>query len=108
MTRPSEDESVQDAETGRRPSWSYPTILVLYVVILLITPTIGTTIGSALFLGLMGFCVWGAVSRIQYEQLQNKYPSLLRSEYFMNMLVLPVVVPLVVFVLLLAIRRLPS
>ena len=108
MKNESEDQLAHDAETDRRPSWSYPTVLVFYVVVFLITPTIGTTIGLVLFFGLMGFCLWGAVSRSQYEGLQKKYPSLLRSEYVMNMIVFPVVVPLTIFALLLVFGKFPS
>jgi hypothetical protein len=104
MNGVSEDELVHDTETDRRPSWPYPTILFLYVLVFLITPTIGTTIGLVLFFGLMGVCLWGAVSRSQYEKMQKRYPSLLRSAYVMNMIVFPVVVPLVILVLLLVLQ----
>jgi hypothetical protein len=108
MNGESETEPAQNVEPDGRPSWSYPTILVLYVVILLLTPTIGTTIGLVLFLGLLGFCLWGAVSRRQYETLQKHYPSLLRSEYVLNMTVFPVVLPVIVFVLLVVFKKLQS
>ena len=108
MTNEPENQLAHDEEADRRPSWSYPTILFLYVLVFLITPTIGTTIGLTLFLGLMGVCLWGAGSRNQYEKTQKKYTSLLRSEYVLNMIVFPVVVPLIIFVLILVIKRLPS
>ena len=87
-------------EAGRRPSWPYPSILFLYIVIFLIAPVAGGTIGLILFFGLMGACVWNAVSQSQYEKLKENYPDLPRSDYLFNSLIFPVIVPLIIFVLL--------
>ena len=42
------------------------------------------------------------------EILQKHYPSLLRSEYVLNMTVFPVVLPVIVFVLLVVFKKLQS
>jgi len=92
-----EEPAGTTAETGRRPSWPYPVFLFLYVVIFLVTPAVGSTVGLALFCALMALCVWNAASRRQYEQSRKKYPDLSRSDYVMNNLVFPVIIPLVLF-----------
>jgi hypothetical protein len=91
-----------------RPSWPYPTILFLYAIVFFISYWLGPIVGASLFFGLMGVCTWSACSSRQFEKLQVEYPSLLRSEYVANMLVLPVVVPLLIFVVLLVVGRVPS
>ena len=97
-----------DERVDRKPSWPFPTILFLYAVVFLISRWTGPMVGGILFFGLMGACIWGAFSRKQFEELQAKYPSLHRSEYIANMAIFPVVLPLVVFVLLLVLGRIPS
>ena len=94
-----------DGELERRPSWPYPTILFLYLVILIITPVAGSTIGLLLFCGLLGFCLWGALSRKQYEQLKKRYPSLSRNEYVLNNLLFPVVLPLFISIVFMAYKH---
>lgn len=100
MNNDPEEKLAPDAEPEKRPSWPYPTFLFLYVVIFLITPVVGPTVGSLLFFGLLVFCLWGAVSRNQYKQLKKRYPSLSRPEYVLNNLIFPVIVPFIIFVVL--------
>lgn len=92
------DPEVEQEE--RRPSWPYPTFLFLYVIIFFIAPFAGDVVGLFLFFGLVAFCLWGAVSKKQYEQLKKSYPGLTREDYMVNNLLFPVVVPLIVFALL--------
>jgi len=99
-----EESKRDDSGIGRRPSWPYPTILFLYVVIFFLTPVLGMSTGLILFFGLMGFCVWGAVSRNQYEKLLKSYPDLPRSDYVLNNLIFPVILPLIVLALLMLFR----
>ncbi len=95
------EKPVENAvQEERRPSWPYPTFLFLYAVIFVLTPMIGETIGAILFFGLVLFCLWGAVSRKQYELLKKRYPNLSRSDYVLNNLLFPVIVPMIIFVVL--------
>jgi len=96
------EENTTDLET--RPSWPYPTFLFLYVVIFVLTPMVGRTIGMILFWGLLLFCFWGAVSRKQYEMLKKRYPGLSRYDYVLNNLLFPVVIPLIAWIALLCLR----
>ena len=97
----SEDTQINREENGRGPSWPYPQIHFLYVVIYFVTPYTGETIGLILFIALMSVCTWAAISKNEYEQLKQNYPSLWRGNYIANMLILPVIVPLLIFVILL-------
>jgi len=72
----------------------------LYAVIYLIVPYIGDIIGLILFFGLMCACIWMAVSKDYYEDLKEGYPSLTRSEYIINSLLFPVLIPLIVLIVL--------
>ena len=87
----------QPGQDPGRPSWPYPVFLFLYVVILLVTPMIGKTPGLLAFFTLIAFCGWSALSKKQYEQMLNNYPELERSDYITNMLMVPVILPLVIF-----------
>ena len=100
MDKKPEDKVAAESESGRRPSWPYPIFLILYGVIFLMTPMVGSTVGLVLFFGLIGVGVWNAISRHQYEQLKKNYPAVSRGDYVLNNLVLPVLVPLVLFVVL--------
>ncbi len=106
MNENTDEVSPACGESERRPSWPYPIFLFFYLVIFLITPTVGTNIGLILFFGLMGVCLWLSVSRKEYEGFRKNYPSLQRSEYVANMMIIPVIVPLLLFVLLVVFRNL--
>jgi hypothetical protein len=80
---------------------------LLYAVVFLITFKVGQIVGAILFFGLMGVCIWGAFSHRQFVQMQGRYPSLHRSEYIANMAIFPVGLPLVIFVVLLILQKLP-
>jgi hypothetical protein len=107
MNNESDEKLVNDAKSGSRPSWPYPTILILYLIIFLITPVTGVATGLALFFGLMGVCLWNAISENQFKKLKQNHPSLTRSDYLFNMIIFPVVVPLIVFVLLMVFKHFP-
>ena len=101
MKNESGEEALENTEEPEgRPSWPYPTFLFLYVVILILTPMVGTTVGLILFFGLLSFCFWGAISRKQYELLRKRYASLSRKDYVINNLIFPVIVPIIIFVVL--------
>jgi len=85
-------------EVGKRPSWPYPSILFLYLVIFLLTPHIGEIAGLILFFSLMSASLWGALSPGQYQKIIQRYPTLPRRDYVINMLLFPVLVPLLIFV----------
>ncbi len=108
MNNESDEKMANDAEVDPRPSWPYPTILFLYFIIFLITPITGTIIGLVLFFGLMGVCLWSAVSQNQYEKLKKNHPSLPRSDYIFNMVIFPIIVPLIVFALLMVFKNFSS
>ncbi len=97
-TEKNNDNSI---ENGRKPSYSYPTILFLYVLIFIITPYIGEVAGLILFFGLMGVSFWAAVSLKQYNIIKKNYPAETRYEYVANMVIFPVIVPLVIFLIVL-------
>ena len=75
-----EDIPINREENNRGPSWPYPQILFLYIVIYCITPSIGKTIGLILFFSLMTVCTWSAISKNQYEQLKKKISLTLANE----------------------------
>lgn len=100
MNNETKENSVTDANPDGRPSWPYPVILLLYVIIYLLAPTVGTIVGLVLFFCLQAVCLWGATSRNQYEKMKKTYSTLSRPEYFFNMIIFPVVVPLLIFIAL--------
>lgn len=81
------------------PRWPYPVILFLYALIWFVTPYIGATIGLLLYVGLLSICTWSAISVKEYEKSKENYPSLSRLSYFLNMFILPVVVPGIILLL---------
>jgi len=95
---------MMDNDSERRPSWPYPIILFLYVVIFLATPVLGSTIALSLFFLLIGICVWNAASKSHFEKLKDNYPALPRSDYVFNMLIFPVIFPLIIFGIVMVIR----
>jgi hypothetical protein len=105
MNNESDEQSTPAGESEKRPSWPYPTFLFLYVVIFFITPFVGSTIGLIMFFGLLGFCLWGAISPDQYEQLRKSYPALSRHDYVLNNLIFPVIVPLIIFIILMVYKH---
>lgn len=104
MIRDTKKRVNSDRDYGRRPSWPYPIMIILYVAIFLSPPILGEMVSLALFLVLVSFCVWAAVSKRNYEKLKINYPELTRSDYMLNMLIFPVILPLIIFILVLVFR----
>lgn len=88
----------------RRPSWPYPAVWFLCVLIWAATPFVGTTVAALAFALLMGVCTWSALSVKAYESMKDTYPDLSRGDYVLNSLLLPVVVPVVIVLGWLAFR----
>lgn len=93
------DKLVENVNSDR-PSWPYPIVFVLCVVIFLITPYTGASIGIVLFIALMAWFIWAAASKTKYEKIKGTYPSLSRQDYILNMLIFPVMVPVIIFLII--------
>jgi hypothetical protein len=100
MNKDVSNEPGLEKESDKRPSWPYPQILFLYIVIFLLSSFLGKVISFMLFSGVVLASIWAALSRKQYDQLKKQYPSVSRNSYIANMLLLPVMIPLLVLLLL--------
>jgi len=92
-----EETEINEEALEPKPSWLFAPILVLYIIIAVITPYIGMTIGLILFFALVSFFIWNAVSLKSYEKTRASYPGYSRSEYILNNLIFQTVLPLIIF-----------
>ncbi len=89
MEEPAKTQDSNAPTSERRPSWPYPQFIIIFILLMLIAPALGVIAGNLLLWGFVAWYLWGALSRKSFEKMQSSYPSLTRSDYILNMLLIP-------------------
>jgi len=85
-----------------RPSWAPIQIVIIYLILAVTAAFIGKAAGLLILL-FLGYSIWSALSKKEYEKMRRSHPGYKRGDYILNSIIFHVVVPWAVILIIIGI-----